>query len=386
MKRMRGTPRPNLQQRARENDFPLHGPDGATYWDESAWYAFTLQEIEEKLETPTAEFAALCLELVDKVVRDERCLTQLRIPKHAWQLIADSWKRRDLSLYGRFDFSYDGIRPAKLLEYNADTPTSLFESAVFQWYWLEDCLAQGLLPAGADQFNSAHERLIARWRDVAKGSFVHLACMMDHDDDAGTIAYLEDCARQAGLASQRMDMGDIGLGRDDRFVDRQGLRINLLFKLYPWEWMFADQFGQSRAMNAVRFVEPPWKAILSNKGILPLLWQMAPGHPNLLPAYFEDDSMIAELGGSYARKPIYSREGQNIELVWRGETIGRVDGTYGAEGYIRQALAKLPDFDGNFPVLGCWLVGSEPSGMGIRESRAPLTTEAARFVPHAIID
>ena len=54
---------------------------------------------------------------------------------------------------------------------------------------------------------------------------------------------------------------------------------------------------------------------LSNKGILPLLWEMFPDHPNLLPAYFEDDPESGKLGDSFARKPLYSREGANVALV-----------------------------------------------------------------------
>jgi hypothetical protein len=37
------------------------------------------------------------------------------------------------------------------------------------------------------------------------------------------------------------------------------------------------------------------------QGILPLLWAMFPRHPNLLPAYFDDDPKVAELGTSYVR-------------------------------------------------------------------------------------
>ena len=72
--------------------------------------------------------------------------------------------------------------------------------------------------------------------------------------------------------------------------------------------MFADAFSRSPSMGATRFIEPPWKAILSNKGILPLLWEKEPPHPNLLPAYFEDDPRRAQLQGRYAKKPLYSRE------------------------------------------------------------------------------
>jgi glutathionylspermidine synthase len=74
--------------------------------------------------------------------------------------------------------------------------------------------------------------------------------------------------------------------------------------------------------------------ILSNKGILPLLWEMYPDHPNLLPAYFDDDPKAAILGASYARKPLYSREGANIELIRNGRAVDKGDGPYGAEGYV----------------------------------------------------
>ena len=143
-------------------------------------------------------------------------------------------------------------------------------------------------------------------------------------------------------------MGDIGLD-GPCFVDRQGRRIDFMFKLYPWEWMFADEFGRAPALLRTRFVEPPWKMILSGKGMLALLWDMAPGHPNLLPCYFEDDPRAASLGDRYARKPLYSREGADIELIDGASIVrGSTDG-YGAEGYVRQALCPLPDFDGRPP-------------------------------------
>src|SRR6202035_6105972 len=98
---------------------------------------------------------------------------------------------------------------------------------------------------------------------------------------------------------------------------------DLAFKLYPWEWMLHDEFGARLAGAPTRWIEPPWKALLSNKGILPLLWEMFPDHPNLLPAFFEDDPNAASLGGSFVRKPLYSREGANVALVSGGTTIAQ---------------------------------------------------------------
>lgn len=385
MRREPSPARPDFSEHAVEIGFRFAHIDGEPYWDESARYVFSMREIEDDLEASAADVHALCLDLVARIVASEEMMRRLRVPRHAWDVIAESWARRDPSLYGRFDFAYDGKGKPKLLEYNADTPTSLFESAVVQWGWLEQMIERGRLPRGVDQFNSVHEKLIMRWRDIAAARFLHLSCMSASAEDAGTVAYLEDCARQAGLQTAAIDMGDIGLD-EDVFVDRSGREIELLFKLYPWEWMFADPFGQSAAVRRARFVEPPWKALLSNKGALALLWEMAPGHPNLLPCFFEDDPRATTLDGRYARKPLYSREGANVALVEAGKTIMQSPGDYGREGCVRQALHMLPDFDGRHPVLGCWLVGDAPAGMGVREDASPITSNHSRFVPHAIVD
>src|SRR5262249_9802064 len=117
------------------------------------------------------------------------------------------------------------------------------------------------------------------------------------------------------------------------------------------------------------------------------LWEMAPGHPNLLPAFFEGDPRASTLAGDVVRKPIYSREGANIEVRRGGQLIGRGDeGPYGAEGYVLQQATTIPHFDGGYIVLGSWLVASEPCGLGVRESDTPITTNTSRFLPHVILD
>ena len=365
--------------------FDFHTLDGERYWDERAYYAFTLDEIEQQIETPTGDIDAMCLELVGRAVDDEKYLRRLRIPEAFWPLISESWHRDDPSLYGRLDFSFAARGPAKLLEYNADTPTSIFEAAVFQWTWLEQAIERHIIPARADQFNSIHERLIEAWKKLAGGRHVHLAGMLANPEDAGTLAYLEDTARQAGLATTLIDIEDIGLTDHGLFVDLDNRPIELSFKLYPWEWMFHDAFGAELAKTPARWIEPPWKSLLSNKGMLPLLWEMFPGHPNLLPAFFEDDPNAGQLGTSFVRKPLYSREGANVALVSSGVTLVEQEGPYGAEGFIRQALAPLPQFSGQYPVIGSWLVDHAPCGLSIREDENPITGNTSRFVPHAIL-
>ena len=385
MQRIACPERDDWQATAAAMGFAFHSEDGARYWDERAYYAFTLDEIERRIEGPTGEIEAMCLELVGRAIRDEKYLRRLKIPEAFWPLISESWRRRDASLYGRLDLSYDGWSPAKLLEYNADTPTSIFEAAVFQWAWLEQAMMRNIIPKRADQFNSIHERLIDAWKKHGGAKHLHLAGMNDNTEDAGTLAYLQDTASQAGLQTTLLDIKDVGFGGDGCFVDLDDRKIELAFKLYPWEWMFREQFGAKLKDAATRWIEPPWKAVLSNKGILPLLWAMFPHHPNLLPAYFDDDPAAAALGTSYVRKPLYSREGANVTIVSGGEALDAQPGPYGAEGFVRQALMPLPEFSGQYPVLGSWLVGETPCGLSIREDDSPITGNLSRFVPHAIV-
>jgi len=378
--------RDDWRDTAKACGFDFHTIDGERYWDERGYYAFTLQEIEQQIERPTGEIDAMCLELVGRAIGDEQYLKRLKIPEAFWPLIADSWRRDEASLYGRLDLNLDGHGPAKLLEYNADTPTSIFEAAVFQWSWLEQSIDRRIVPKAADQFNSIHERLIEAWKKLGQGRHLHLTGTTESEEDLGTLAYLEDTAAQAGLKTTLIDIEDIGWrDQGSGFVDLDDRDIALAFKLYPWECMFREQYGTKRKEAPTRWIEPPWKAVLSNKGILPLLWEMFEGHPNLLPAYFEDDPRARELGASYVRKPLYSREGANVTLVSEGVPFAEHVGPYGAEGFVRQALATLRNFSGQYPVLGSWLIDHTPCGLSIREDENPITGNSSRFLPHAII-
>lgn len=194
--------RRDLDQIAADNGFDFHIIDNEIYWDESRAYRFTLRQIEEQIEKPTAELHQMCLEVVDRAVKDEEILTQLAIPPLYWDVIAESWRARDPSLYGRMDFAWCGNAPVKLLEYNADTPTSLYESAYFQWLWLEDARRSGIIPRDADQYNAIQERLISRFSELYSREPFYFCCCQDTDEDRSTVLYLQDCAQQAGQESR----------------------------------------------------------------------------------------------------------------------------------------------------------------------------------------
>ncbi len=384
MRREASAPRPDWQARVEAIGLPHHtAADGAPYWDESRAYVLSMDEVDV-LEEATQELHRLCVQAAGHVIQRRRW-DELAIPRAAVPLIEASWAAAEPTLYGRFDLAYDGRGAPRLLEYNADTPTALVEAAVAQWYWLQD------VAPGADQFNSIHERLVAAWRALMLGPgegappgappLVHFAATADPEDQA-TVGYLRDTAEQAGLATHPLLMEEIGWDdRRSRFVDLDERPIDAAFKLYPWEWMAREGFAAHLAAAArrTRWIEPAWKMVLSNKGILAILWELFPDHPNLLPAYFDEALLEA-----YARKPLLSREGANVSLVLFGETVAESRGDYGDEGWVYQALAPLPTFAGASAVIGSWVVGGQAAGIGIRESDGPITGNASRFVPHRI--
>ena len=379
--------RPGWEDTAAAMGFTFHHMDGARYWDERAYYRFTLDEVEQGIEAPSGELHAICLDLVADVVGSEALMQRLAIPDGMRDVVAASWRADAPSLYGRFDFSFDGSGPAKLLEYNADTPTSIYETALFQWQWLEDRIADGTLPADADQYNRLHDALVARFGALfTPGSLIHFASVPDFVEDRQTVRYLEDAARQAGLEPSFVGIEAIGVDADGQLVDEEDVLIAALFKLYPWEDMLREPYARHLAGAKTRFLEPAWKAILSNKGVLPLLWQRHGGHPNLLPAAFADDAAgVAAIGARHVRKPLFSREGADIAIADGAASVAGPEGGYGEEGWIVQALHPLPVFDGQHAVIGSWIVGDEAVALSVREDDGPITRDLARYVPHAIV-
>ncbi|MFF3379906.1 glutathionylspermidine synthase family protein [Streptomyces sp. NPDC002680] len=399
MQRRTIEPRPDWQRTVEEQGliYPLtRHPDGTLrpYWDESAYYVFSLPEVEA-LEEVVEELHGMCLAAADHIVTANRFadlgITDPRIAA----AVAEAWHRRaELpSVYGRFDLRYDGrtgtgTGPAKLLEYNADTPTSLVEAASPQWFWMEDRFP------GADQWNSLHERLVAAWKKQAAllppGSPLHFAHSAADElgEDLMTVAYLKETAEQAGLDTDWLAMEEIGWDSlSGRFVDNQLRFIRSCFKLYPWEWLTTDTFADhvldtldnGGGTGTTLWIEPAWKMLLSNKALLAILWELYPGHPNLLPAYLDGPRELAHTTG-YVAKPLLGREGAGVTVHEKGAAAVVLE-----EPCCYQELAPLPDFDGNRVVLGAWVVEDESAGLGIRESAGLITDEYARFLPHVIL-
>jgi glutathionylspermidine synthase len=380
MRRVPIAPRADWREKVENLGLLFHttpdGGAGAPYWWEDAYYELTPAEVEA-LESATNELHQMCLDAVQHVI-DRRRYAELAIPEAAIPAIEWAWEAEPPSIYGRFDFAFDGNAPPKLLEYNADTPTALLEAAVVQWHWLQERFPR------ADQFNSIWEGLVELWQELRrdrhlKGSIVHFG-HVESIEDLMTVTLLRDTAEQAGLVTEGLHMSEIGWhDRDRYFVDSHDRRIWTLFKLYPWEWILHEPFAEHvlSSYRETQWIEPIWKAILSNKGILAILWELYPDHPNLLPTYRDGSRDLVD----YVRKPLLSREGANL-LIKQGGTLTRTEGDYGSEGYVFQQFAPLPVYDGCRPVVGSWVIDAVARGIGIRESDGLVTDNFSRFVPH----
>jgi glutathionylspermidine synthase len=379
MKREASEERDGWRQEFEGLGFSFHSIDGV-YWDETARYAFTAEQIDT-LEQASAECYRICMETAAHIIEKER-FAELAIPESMWSMIRESWDDDSPSLFGRFDFAYTGVGEPTLLEFNADTPTGLVESSVAQWVWLEGMIKLGRLPGNADQFNSLHEKLIAQWKWLKRENFLpdhlHFTCVGDHEEDEGNLSYIRDTAMQAGIDTSQLAVEVIGWSDAGFFVDEAGARIEGLFKLYPWEWMLADSFGEHIRKTKMRWIEPPWKMVLANKGVLPILWELFEGHKNLVPASFHAHQIL----GDRVKKPLLAREGSNIELFRNGEVFRTDDQGYGAEGFVYQQYAPIAKYGDRYATIGAWIVGDEPAGIGIREDATPITMNTSQFLPH----
>lgn len=423
MKRCLAPARPNWQTIVTNDGVPYYqtahddGRRPTPYWVDGLYYEFTLDEIA-RIEAAAIELYKLFDDTGKLVVESEDMLRRLHIPEQCWTAVRQSWWGEPPYVTARFDLAYNPLTGAiKLLEFNAQTPTSLPESAIAQWHWLEDMKAMHpeRFPAHTDQFNDIWDGLIRAWqRQVPANATIHFACLSSEDiedngEDLCNTTVLMEAAQKAGYKTSLMWMQDITWHEEEQaLADPDGNIITHLFMLYPYEWVFLgkEEIAQyilqltdpnDRKMprpqgfvmptNAVQFINPLYTMVWSNKGILPMLWEQFENHELLLPAYFDDPHGMLD----YVEKPLLSREGANVTIYRDGQAVETLGGEYGEEGYVYQQYVDLYGHgsDGGsdlfFPILGVWVADGDVVGMGIRESMSRITNNSSRFASHVIV-
>lgn len=381
MKRQITDKREDYKKKIEKLGFVFHD----NYWNEGTYYEITNQEMQ-LIEEATKECYKVACDTFDIMASEYKrgntyIFNEFGFPDSVIARIVDSWYNDDLSLYGRFDFCLKDGR-LKLYEFNADTPTSLLESSLIQWFWKEDVFPE------YDQYNSIHENLIQSWKDISSEYNVKslsVVSVQDNEEDLSTSGYIASCAVDANLNVHQFDIEQLRFDDFGHMYNPDETPVEMLFKLYPTEWFFEENKDELLKCSLRTMVEPLWKVIMSSKLFLVYMYKYFPECEYLLETYKLSDNKIGTK--DVCIKPYYSREGENVTLTGNdGEQIEGTSGNYGEHLLIVQKKFCMPDFDGNHPVIGSWLIGGVPCGIGIRETKTLITDNMSMFVPHIIKD
>jgi len=325
-------------------------------------------------------------------VIDQKRYAQLGIPDNLVPLIEESWERDDWHLYGRFDLAggLDG-QAIKLIEFNADTPTSLFETSIVQWALLK---ANGL--DEARQFNNLHAMLQENFRRLVVGDDADFSDSYHQEkllfssiqglpEDERTVRYLQHVAHEAGLFTDFAFMDEVG------FLDKQGVfnrdqqRADFWFKLYPWEDIaseepeLVDTLQSISALGTTRFVNPAYTLLFQSKGLLTVLYELFPESPYLLETRFEPLQ-----GKAQVEKKLFGREGENTRITDAdGQVLSETDGGYGQHASVFQEYVPFPqDAEENRYQAGVFFA-YEACGLGFRRG-GEILDNMSKFVGHVI--
>jgi glutathionylspermidine synthase len=361
--------------RLEREGFIFHNLDGQ-YWNNKAYYIFSSQQCEV-LKSAAEEVHQMCLAAVEHIVKSGD-YEPYALSAEAFGLASESWLRKDPHLYGRFDFAWNGSGAPKLLEYNADTPTSLLEAGKVQRAWLNSALNSDV-----NIFNNIADLLSRRFSElIPTGKNLFVSCLKDNVEDEGNVLFMQERAILAGVDAKFCFIEDLVWEADSQtFCDRSGVKIDYLFKLYPWEWLVRDEYSSVLGLSQTKFIEPAWKMLLSNKALLAVLWKLFPNHPNLLQASFSADEITSQ---RLVTKPILGREGANVTIMSAQETIAQSGGAYQNIKNVYQEYYEVPCLDSHYATLGLWMIADQCAGMGIREDTSLITKNTSLFVPHVV--
>ncbi|MCP4289220.1 MAG: glutathionylspermidine synthase family protein [Gammaproteobacteria bacterium] len=325
---------------------------------------------------------------------DNKLYYELGIPSNLVGLIEESWERDDWHLYGRFDLAggLDGS-PIKLIEFNADTPTGLFETSIIQWAILK---ANGM--EESLQFNNIQEMLKENFRrlitgddDDAEFSSVYasqkllFSSVRDLPEDERTVKYLQSVAHDAGFYTDFCYMDEASFNQDEGVLNKDQQLANFWFKLFPWEDIANDELELCRILEKIAtrggtcFLNPAYTLLFQSKGMLKILYDLYPDSPYLLQTEFEPLKGIRQV-----EKKLFGREGANTTILdANGEIITSTDGPYAHYKNVYQEFTELPkDSVGNHYQAGVFYIW-EACGLGFRRGGAILD-DMSKFSGHVI--
>ncbi len=366
--------------------------------DNTPYLADELVEVSEREATMYADAAN---ELYDMYVEageyviEQELFHDLGIPFNLVDLVKESWENDvHWHLYGRFDFAggLDGL-PIKLLEFNADTPTLLLDTAVAQWALLK---ANGLDETA--QFNNIYAALVENFRrlvtleedtgrfaDYYEGWRILFSSVQGAREDEDTTRFLEQIAQEAGFETAFAYVDEVEFDATAG-IFYQERDYAFWFKLIPWEDIAIEEGGLATLLTQIVehrkaiILNPAYTLMFQSKAFMKILWDLFPGHPLLLETSFEPLEKRA-----YVRKPAFGREGENVAIFdASGAVVDQREGPYGNFPPIYQERAELNrDAQGRYYQAGVFFA-YEACGLGYRRGMRPILDDDAKFAGHLI--
>jgi len=323
---------------------------------------------------------------------DNNLFHELDIPFNLVEIIKESWENDvHWHLYGRFDLAGGITKPIKLLEFNADTPTALFESAIIQWALLKaNGIDEGM------QFNFIYEAIrdnfkrvvtldenIDNFNEYYEGWKILFSSVKDNLEEENTTRLLQTIAEEAGWRTEFAYIDEVEFSDDGVFYN--GEKYEFFFKLIPWEAIAIEEPELAEIMtNIVKnkqaiFLNPAYTLLFQSKGIMKILWDLYPNHPLLLETSFEPLENKKQV-----IKPTLAREGANIEIIDENkEVLAKEEGEYNNFKKVYQEFVELEkDEEGNYYQAGVFFA-YEACGVGYRKGNLILNN-MSKFVGHIV--
>ncbi|APW65824.1 glutathionylspermidine synthase [Poseidonibacter parvus] len=320
---------------------------------------------------------------------------EINIPFNLVETIKESWENDvHWHLYSRFDLAggLDGA-PIKLIEFNADTPTSLFETAIIQWALLK---ANGL--DEASQFNNLYDalkdnfkRIITLDSDIEKfdeyyndlGWKILFSSISSSAEDENTTKLLQHIANEAGFNTDFEFIDKVGFNDEGIFKDEESFEF--WFKLIPWEDIAIDESELALVLadiikekKAIIF-NPAYTLMFQSKGFMKILWDLYPNHPLLLETSFEPLD-----GKKQVEKRCFGREGANTKIINEDGSIDvQTEGEYEGHKAIYQEYVELNTDSNGVTYQAGVFYAYEACALGFRRGEKILDN-MSKFVGHIV--
>ncbi|EHD3049300.1 glutathionylspermidine synthase family protein [Campylobacter upsaliensis] len=362
--------------------------DGSDYLD-NRFICVSKNEANAYYEAAN-ELYDMFIAAAQNVIDNDR-FDELGIPFNLIDAIKMSWENEvHWHLYGRFDFAggLDG-KPIKLIEFNADTPTSLFESAILQWAMLKQNNLDEHL-----QFNSIYESLMDNFKRLItldesveefeehyRGWKILFSSVVGNKEEELTTKLLAHIAKDAGFECDFSYVDEVEFGEEGIF--KNGVNYEYWFKLIPWEEIAIEEGELAMFLTQIMrnqkaiILNPAYTLLFQSKGILKILWELYPNHPLLLESSYEPLQ-----GKDFVRKPMFGREGANISIVKDDVKLQENIGPYGNNKMIYQQYYELNSNENEYYQAGVFFA-YEGCGLAFRKGGL-IIDNASKFVGHII--